>query len=187
MDTLTADGERLLDAAEQLFYDRGFQSVGMDELRTASGLPLKRIYSLFPGKESIAVAMLDRRDDRWQASLARRIGQETAGPDRVLAVFDWLVAWLETEGHRGCAWINASGELGGSSLEVIRAARRHQLRLRAQIDEAARGTDVEVVAGALFLLFEGAIATAGIAGNADAAKDAREFALELLGKHAQAG
>ena len=46
----------VLDAAERLFYERGFQAVGMDALREASGLPLKRIYSLFDGKEKIAVA-----------------------------------------------------------------------------------------------------------------------------------
>jgi AcrR family transcriptional regulator len=34
---------RLLDAAEDLFYTRGIQSVGMDEIRDASGVSLKRL------------------------------------------------------------------------------------------------------------------------------------------------
>ncbi|MDI5907056.1 TetR family transcriptional regulator, partial [Streptomyces sp. 12257] len=39
--------ERALDAAEELFYGRGIQSVGMDDIRGASGVSLKRLYQLF--------------------------------------------------------------------------------------------------------------------------------------------
>ena len=51
--------ERLLDAAEGLFYARGIQAVGMDAVREASGLPLKRLYALYPGKAALVEAVLD--------------------------------------------------------------------------------------------------------------------------------
>src|SRR5215468_7062902 len=92
--------ESLLGAAESLFYERGYQSVGMDEIRAAAGLPLKRIYALFPGKEALAVAMLDRRDHRWRADLAAYVDRYTDPGERVLAVFDWLAGWLAGPGHR---------------------------------------------------------------------------------------
>lgn len=180
MDVTDSDRETLLDAAEELFYDRGYQAVGMDELRTAAAIPLKRIYALFPGKDAIAVAMLDRRDERWQFSLARRLAQEPAGPGRALAMFDWLQSWVETEGHRGCAWINAYGELGATSPGVVQAARRHQLRLREQCKEAACAAGVAFAAEALFLLFEGALVTAGIEGNAGAVQEARVAAARMI-------
>ncbi|MBK0420695.1 TetR/AcrR family transcriptional regulator [Leucobacter sp. CSA2] len=181
MNAMDAEREQLLDAAERLFYDRGFQAVGMDALRTAAALPLKRVYALFPGKEAIVVAMLDRRDDRWQGSLARRIAQEPPGPERVRALFDWLHRWLADEGYRGCAWVNASGELGATSPGVAEAARRHQHRLREQIDRVAHESGIGDAAAALFYLFEGALVTAGISGNRDAALEARAAADRLLG------
>ena len=65
MDSATAR-EQALDAAEKLFYGRGIQSVGMDDIRGASGVSLKRLYQLFPAKEQLVEAYLERRDVRWQ-------------------------------------------------------------------------------------------------------------------------
>ncbi|MDR2279923.1 MAG: TetR/AcrR family transcriptional regulator, partial [Gordonia sp. (in: high G+C Gram-positive bacteria)] len=64
---MDADQQRaaVLDAAERLFYGRGIQSVGMDEIRTAAGVSLKAIYKLFPSKESLVAQVLAIRDRRW--------------------------------------------------------------------------------------------------------------------------
>lgn len=179
--TSRTDVDELLDAAEELFYERGYQSVGMDALRAASGLSLKRIYALFEGKDAIAVAMLDRRDEAWHASLTARVDRETRPEARVLAIFDWLGDWLAGEGHRGCAWINAFGELGATTPDVADAVRRHKTRLRAYVSDAASEAGASpTVADALFLLVEGCMVTAGISGHADAATQARAAAALLL-------
>lgn len=175
------DLDQLLDAAEELFYERGYQAVGMDALRAASGLPLKRIYSLFAGKDAIAVAMLDRRDEKWHASLAQRVDCETHPENQVLAIFDWLSDWLAGEGHRGCAWINAFGELGGTSRDVADSVCRHKTRLRNYVNGLVAETGAShAAADAIFLLMEGCMVTAGISGNADAAEQAKRAADRLL-------
>ena len=46
--------EQVLDAADRLYYSRGVQAVGMDELRAAAGVPLKRLYRLFGSKDGIS-------------------------------------------------------------------------------------------------------------------------------------
>lgn len=104
---------RILDAAEKLFYGRGIQAVGMDELRTAAGVSLKRLYQCFPAKHDLVEAYLRRRDTRWRTALAQYVDAHADGPaDRPLAVFDWLGDWFAEDGFRGCAFINAYGELG---------------------------------------------------------------------------
>ena len=40
--------QHVLETADRLFYGRGVQAVGMDELRQAAGVSLKRLYALFP-------------------------------------------------------------------------------------------------------------------------------------------
>lgn len=173
--------DQLLDAAEHLFYERGYQAVGMDALRQASGLPLKRIYALFQGKESIAVTMLDRRDERWHRLLAEHVEQETTPTSRVLAVFDWLSLWLAGDGHRGCAWINAFGELGGTSPAIAEAARRHKTRFQSYVSDLVTQAGASAdMADAVYLLAEGAMVTAGISGSPQAAKQARNAANQLL-------
>ncbi|MEV7973200.1 TetR/AcrR family transcriptional regulator [Cellulomonas sp. NPDC089187] len=177
----TAEATRLLDAAESLFYEDGYQAVGMDRIRAASGLSLKRIYAMCPSKEALTLAVLDRRDDTWHAALEAGVDRQADPRARVLAVFTWLSEWLSGPGHRGCAWINAFGELGGTSPVVVAAVRAHKDRFRRrlrQLVEQAGGTPQ--VGQAVFLLAEGAMVTAGITGETIAVDQARELVAQLL-------
>lgn len=173
------DREILLDTAERLFYERGVQAVGMNEIRSASGLPLKRIYRLFAAKEDLVVAMLNRRDRRWRASLAAYVEPVTDPAERLLAVFDWLADWFVAPGFRGCAWINAYGELGSTSKAVLAEVETHKQAFHDQITAWARAADVPA-AEAVFLLAEGAIVTAGITGDPAPARHARTAVAALL-------
>lgn len=173
--------DQLLDAAEECFYERGFRAVGMDALREESGLPLKRIYGLLPSKAAIAVEMLERRDEKWMAALRSSIEVGESPVEKVLAIFDWLEIWLAHEGHRGCAWINAYGEMGGTSTEIAAAVRDHKARLRELVSNLVSDAGGSPsAADAIFLLVEGCMVTAGINGTAEAAAQAKSAAQKLL-------
>ncbi|WP_018683747.1 TetR/AcrR family transcriptional regulator [Actinokineospora enzanensis] len=166
---------RLLDAAEVLFYERGVQAVGMDEVRAVSGVSLKRLYQCFPGKEDLVVAYLRRRDRRWLESLADFVAARESH-ERVTAVFDWLDDWFRQPGFRGCAFINSVGELGATSPEVLAVAREHKAAVRRYL----LGLVSDRQAGeALNLLVEGAIVTAAVSGDPAAARHARRAAAAL--------
>lgn len=156
---------RLLDAAEELFYRRGIQSVGMDDIRSVSGLSLKRLYQLYPAKGQLVEAYLDRRDERWRGRLAAHVnGAAPAGTaEQVLAVFDWLERWFGEPDFHGCAWINAYGELGAISESVAERARVHKSAFRAYLAELVAGAGLPaVLTDQVYLLAEGAMVTAGI-------------------------
>ncbi|MEU9256284.1 TetR/AcrR family transcriptional regulator [Streptomyces sp. NPDC048270] len=183
---------RLLDAAEALFYADGIQAVGMDRIRAESGVPLKRLYRLYPAKDSLVTAYLDRRDERWMRSLHQAVSaaaetgnpKVSANPARstapVLAVFDWLAAWFCEPDFRGCAFLNAYGELGaGGPAAVLDVVRRHKARLRSLLAGLA-GPDEEALADQLLLLVEGATVTAALDPGPAPAHRAREVAERLL-------
>ncbi|MFD5096598.1 TetR/AcrR family transcriptional regulator [Amycolatopsis thailandensis] len=174
------DRELLLDAAEKLFYENGIQAVGMDQVRAASGLSLKRIYRFFEAKEDLVVAMLRRRDGRWRGNLADRVERVTDPRERVLAIFDWLADWFAEPGFRGCAWINAHGEFGPSSEAVLAEVRAHKRAFHEQVDAWVRATGLRVTEP-VYLLAEGAIVTAGISGDPAPAHQARDAVAALLG------
>ncbi|EMD25640.1 TetR/AcrR family transcriptional regulator [Amycolatopsis azurea] len=174
------DRELLLDAAEMLFYENGIQAVGMDQVRAASGLSLKRIYRFFEAKEDLVVTMLRRRDRRWRGSLADRVEQVADPRERVLAIFDWLADWFAEPGFRGCAWINAHGEFGPSSEAVLAEVRSHKRAFHEQVDAWVRATGLAVTEP-VYLLAEGAIVTAGISGDPAPARQARDAVAALLG------
>lgn len=172
--------EQALDAAEKLFYGRGVQAVGMDSVRTASGLSLKRLYQLFPAKEELVEAYLERRDLRWRGRLAEHVALHDDPQARIPAVFDWLEEWFGEADFRGCAWINSYGELGATSERVVAQVRAHKRAFRAYLADLVTDAGLpDVLAGQLFLLAEGAMVTAGITGTTEPAAEARAAALAL--------
>lgn len=181
MDLQTAE-ERALDAAEDLFYRRGVHAVGMDDIRDGSGVSLKRLYQLFPNKERLVTAFLQRRDVRWRGELTDHVMRVDDPSERLLAVFDWLHTWFTAPDYRGCAWINCFGELGATSTAVAEEARTHKEGFRKLLRElsAAAGHDDDL-AEQLLLLAEGAIVTAAITGDPAAAHQARAAAEKLVG------
>ncbi|MFF1439119.1 TetR/AcrR family transcriptional regulator [Streptomyces sp. NPDC058295] len=188
MDSATAR-EQALDAAEKLFYGRGVQSVGMDDLRGASGVSLKRLYQLFPAKEQLVEAYLERRDVRWRGLLAESVARREDPRERILAVFDWLAQWFGEPDFRGCAWINAYGELGATSDRVARQVRAHKRAFREYLGALVADAGLpDALTGPLFLLAEGAMVTAGISGGGAApATEAREAARLLLDRTGASG
>ncbi|WP_280726128.1 TetR/AcrR family transcriptional regulator [Kitasatospora sp. MAA4] len=170
-----------LDAAESLFYARGVQSVGMDEIRSTSGVPLKRLYQLFPSKSDLVEAYLRRRDSDWLTSLTHYADAHADPQQRIPAVFDWLEQWFAEPGFRGCAFVNAFGELGATSPAVANAVADHKAAFRhylADLTTTAGGTPA--LAAQLALLAEGAITTAAITGSPAPARQARAAAQLLL-------
>ncbi|MFF4081293.1 TetR/AcrR family transcriptional regulator [Streptomyces sp. NPDC001777] len=174
------DREALLAAAEALFYERGVQAVGMDAVRAAAGLSLKRIYALFATKEDLVVAVLRRRDRRWLTDLAEYVERREDPRERVLSLFDWLERWFAEPGFRGCAWVNVHGELGSSSPAVLAEVRAHKKAFHDRIT-AWVGAATDAPAGPVCLLAEGAIVTASVTGDPRAARAARTAAGTLIG------
>ncbi|MFJ3907379.1 TetR/AcrR family transcriptional regulator [Streptomyces vinaceus] len=170
---------RLLDAAEALFYAEGIQAVGMDRIRTESGVPLKRLYKVFPAKEALVTAYLDRRDRRWTASLRGAVSGAADPVEAVGAVFEWLARWFSEPGFRGCAFLNAYGELGTGPAAVLDVVRRHKTELRELLADAA-GPGRGDLADQLLILVEGATVVAALDPGPDPARRAAAVATTLM-------
>lgn len=173
--------DRIVATADELYYARSIQAVGMDDLRQAAEVSLKRLYSLFPSKESIVLAVLVRRHERWTTGLEAAVDEEKVPEGRVLAVFDYLLDWFDTDSFRGCGFINAFGELGAVSPGVANAARVHkrlfQEYVARLVSDAGGGPEL---AAQLAILAEGAQTTAAISGESTAAGQARRAAETLI-------
>ena len=178
-DALARDA--VVGAADRLFYGRGIQSVGMDEIRAAAGISLKRMYALFPSKETILAEVLRRRNEEWTAGILGAAENEPTAEAKLLSIFDFLSGWFAEDDFRGCAFINSFGELGASAPLVADAARAHKTGFQRYVAQLAADAGAPPqLAPQLALLAEGAQTTAAISGSPDAATDARAAAATLL-------
>lgn len=153
----------------------------MDDVRSASGVTLRRLYSLFASKEELVLAVLRRRRDLWTDGVTAKAAEATTPRERLLAIYDFLADWFADGSFRGCCFINAFGELGTTSPAVAELARAQKQSFQDYVAgivaEAGAGA---VLAPQLALLAEGAQTTAAIAGNSDAAHQARDAAEILI-------
>jgi AcrR family transcriptional regulator len=174
---------QVLRAADALFYQRGIQAVGMDAVRNAAGISLKRLYSLFPSKDALLVEVLNGRILEWDEGVSRASSSATTPKEKLLAIYEFLDGWFRQDDFRGCAFINSFGELGAVSPDVAEIARGQKLGFQhyvANLVEELGGSPA--LAAQLAILAEGAQTTAAISGQPDAAFQARAAAEILIAR-----
>jgi AcrR family transcriptional regulator len=177
--------ERLLTAAERLFYEEGIRAVGVERILAESGVGRASFYRHFPSKDDLVVEVLRRRDTAWRAWLADTVRDSPRGPeDLPLALFDGLAERFRAADFRGCAFINTMVEEADPASPAHRVAAEHKEQVIAYLDGLlADGgyREHQVLARQLALLGDGAIVAALRERTADAAPRARAVAEALLG------
>ncbi|ROP61685.1 TetR family transcriptional regulator [Enterobacter sp. BIGb0383] len=175
--------DKILASAEQLIYRNGIHATGMALLVKTSGVARKSIYHYFANKDEVAVAALNARDVRWMEWFRTECDKADTPQARILNMFTVLKSWFESEGYRGCAFINTAGEVGDSADPVRQIARLHKQKIRDYALELTGQLNIEhasSLARQLLILIEGAITTSHVMGDDSAADDARDIAQLLL-------
>ena len=173
----------ILDVTEKLIYKNGIAATGMDLLVKTAGVSRKSIYRYFANKEELTVAALRRRDLRWMHWYTSEVGKASTPADRLLNLFNVLNAWFASEGFRGCAFINTSGETGDPQDPVRLLAKEHKQKLLDYVCELCSefgADDPQTLARQLLILIDGAITVALVMGDHSAADNAQCVARKLL-------
>src|SRR5262245_37800990 len=118
--------ERLLAAAEELFYREGVQSVGIDKVVERAGVAKASLCSNFKGKDDLVRAYLEARYEARRIAIEANLARHAAPRDRLLSVFDTLAEALAKPTYRGCAFLRATAEMPADAVgrQVCRDARR---------------------------------------------------------------
>jgi AcrR family transcriptional regulator len=176
--------ERILHAADELFYRRGVRNVGIDEIIAVAGVAKASLYKHFESKDALVAEYLRQRNARWLAWFVEAVERSADDPrERLLAVFQILEEWLAGPDFRGCAFQNAAVELADRRHEGHAAALANKQAVRAYLKElAARAglRDPAAVSEELAVLAEGATILALLEGSPAAGRAARRAAATLL-------
>jgi AcrR family transcriptional regulator len=174
--------ERLLAAANELFYDEGIHTVGIDRVIERAGVAKASLYSAFGSKDELVRAYLSARFAARQKRIEARIARHEDPRERLLAVFDMLGDLIAEQEYRGCAMIRASAESRGGEIvrRVCDDARAWTRALFTDLAREARAAHPERLAKQLVLLYDGAAVTAQMDRDAGAAGSARAAAAALI-------
>ena len=175
--------ERLLAAAEELFYEEGVHTVGIDRVIERAGVAKATLYSVFGSKDELVRAYLEQHNATWRERLTDRITARYAGPrERLLGVFDVLGERFTEPDFRGCAFVNASAETRPGSLveHASDVARAWVVDLFADLARQAGVAEPGPLARQLAMLYHGASLSARMDRDLTAAAAARAAAVTLL-------
>ncbi|BCP14125.1 TetR/AcrR family transcriptional regulator [Mycobacterium paraintracellulare] len=176
--------DRLLKAANDLFYKEGIRNVGINRVLEASQTPIMTLYRHFGSKDGLAAAYLDRRGERTQEVVKSEAERRASSPrEMILATFDILREGFEVTDYRGCAFLNATVEMASPDHEVAKIARHHKNAGRQWFAELAAEAGVPDPAGLaiqLTVLLDGATAAAVLYRDSSGAAYARSAAETLI-------
>src|ERR1700742_2975171 len=100
--------ERLLAAADELFYEHGINTVGIDRVIEHAGVAKASLYDCFGSKEELIRAYLKQRGNKRQVLLSEGIARQKTPRDKILSMFDTLAQVVSRPDYRGCVFQRAS-------------------------------------------------------------------------------
>ena len=131
--------QRVLDAAEELFFSRGIAATPIDVVLERAHVSSATLYRGWSSKEALVAAALDRRHDDWVATWDRAVDRARDDRGRLLAVFDALDDYRATPaGSRWCAFLGTAAEYVDAPADVRAVLDRETDTLRRRLAEAAR-------------------------------------------------
>src|SRR2546421_8727760 len=154
--------ERLLAAADELFYSEGVHVVGIDRIVERAGVAKASLYSTFGSKDELVRAYLEEHFHRRQRAIARVLAAYDTPRERLLGVFGEIEESLAGSEFRGCRFISAAAEARpGDASEVVAQEYRAWLRsLFTDLSAAAGAIDAQQLGRQLSLLYDGAAVAA---------------------------
>jgi AcrR family transcriptional regulator len=176
--------EKLLLAARRLFCQAGIHATGITRILEEAGVARQSLYTHYGSKENLLKAVLDTEANMWFHWFDQDLPVLKCSPqERILALFDLLEKWFAKEDFFGCIFVNAVAEHEKDSgwVRDMAGTYRDQIidRLGALVKESgARNADI--VIQKLGLIIEGAIITAMVTQNSNAARIARLAAGDVL-------
>ena len=173
--------ERLLEAANELFYDEGVHTVGIDRVIERAGVAKASLYNTFGSKDELVRAYLEGRHARVAERITRYLERYSDPRDRLLGVFEAQGELFAEQGFRGCAFVSASAESPGEA--VSRAADDYRGWVRGLLTGLAReagAAEPEKLGRQLHMIYDGASLSARMDHDPSSARAARAAAAALL-------
>jgi AcrR family transcriptional regulator len=162
--------ERLLDAAQELFYRDGVRAVGVEAVVEQAGVNKMSLYRCFTSKDELMLAYLERMEQcffaRFDASVAQHPDDARA---QLVQYFDDLSQRASDPEYRGCPFVNVAAEFPDPQHPARRFVAEHKARVLARLGQLARqagAAQPEALALSLALLIEGVYATSQTYANA---------------------
>jgi AcrR family transcriptional regulator len=121
MATRPSARERLLSAADELFYRDGVHVVGIDRVIEHAGVAKASLYNTFGSKDELIRAYLHGRHAAIEKRVTEGLVAYPTPREKILGVFDIQGARFAAPDYRGCPFMSATAEASAGTAAVAAA------------------------------------------------------------------
>ncbi|MBJ8083416.1 TetR/AcrR family transcriptional regulator [Bacillus wiedmannii] len=130
------DEEKALDAAMQLFWEKGYAATSLSDLTAKMEIQKPSLYSAFGDKEGLFEAALRRYTNLHAANIRTKLQNEQSVKEAIRTFFENIVEEeYKKEFSKGCFCINTMVELAPHNEKFEVLTREHQMYLAVIFQE----------------------------------------------------
>ena len=178
---------RIIETASALFYKNGYNSTGINEIISESGIAKATLYNHFKSKEDICLAYLRFKNSTFLTELEAFAIDQEAGINQVLAIFDFLQQFFQDKDFNGCWCIKTVAEIPKDNERIrneIQVQKKDFLQLIEKLIKNNLHTyneqETSSLARKAYLLYESAISESHLHQEDWPIKEARTVCSQLL-------
>ena len=180
--------DRILDAAEQLFFSDGITASGVDSVAAEAGVSVVTLYKHFGAKDNLLREVLSRRLVSWTTHWDAAIAAADSAQERLLAIFGAVDTFRAAAGPtQWCCFLATASERpapkAGTDDPVFDLVAEDTRLVTDRLAELAREAgylDPDAVAAPLLLLYNGVLSSLLRGEPAEPVRHARVAAVAVL-------
>lgn len=101
----------IINTASKLFYQKGYNLTGINEIIAESGIAKATLYSHFKSKEDLCIAYLEAKDQELLTNIKAFCAEKPEGNPQLIAVLEFLLSFYEQAEFNGCWCIRTVAEI----------------------------------------------------------------------------
>lgn len=154
----------IIETASQLFYAKGYNLVGINEIIEKSEIAKATLYNHFKSKEDLCLAYLDKRDNQFLIDIEAFCNKKTKGNKRLIAILEFLLQFFNSKDFNGCWCLRTLAEMPKDNVRVRKKIKHNKERfinlIRTLVDENKEKLSKkqkESLSKSIYMLYEGAV------------------------------
>ncbi len=178
----------IIQTASDLFYGKGYNSTGINEIISTAGIAKATLYNHFKSKEDICLTFLQHKNEVFLKEIKLFCIEQKPGSSQVIALFDFLHNFFKSETFNGCWCINTVAEIPKDNVKIKKEIQHQKLLFLKFITSLIRNNmqnyteeEIQTKAKQIYLLYESAVAESHLHDEAWPILEAKKMTTRFIG------
>ncbi len=172
--------ERIVETACRLFYTQGYNATGINQVIAEAEVAKASLYQHFPSKEDLLEEYLRLTAQSTNETLRSLVNTYSTVKEKVLGLFDFLIAFAKQTSYHGCHFLNVASEIPKENEKVKGMIKLQKNQIRLLFADILTPDGKENLADEMYVLFDAALIASKVYGEDWPVETARNIAAKLV-------